>query len=180
MLYYNQTLVRLDLSSNSISNAGAITITRALRYNPTLQALYICSNHKLTKGGVAKAIQFLQYNESLEQVYIWDSNVSHPLCEAILAPMQSVLDYNDTIHTFLIDHEDQYFPTLRSGQTAPKKGLRRRQDIYKWLSNDQVIYDIDLDATNNNGSNNQDDDSDSVTSSFTGYTDDVSYLDMES
>jgi Leucine Rich repeat len=135
-LYYNTTLVDLWLDENLMEDVGTNAITTALRYHPTLKGLGIYQID-LIEVELIETSQFLQYNEVLEAFFVDD-----------VSPLLSILDYNDTLIgsskvNHLDDEENIELVALlkqnKSGQrTAPKKGLRRRQQIYSWLGKDWI------------------------------------------
>jgi Ran GTPase-activating protein (RanGAP) involved in mRNA processing and transport len=125
-LYYNRTLVELDLRDNKIGDDGAIAITKALHYHPSLKHLDLRSNG--LRGH--EVFEFLKYNETLKSFMLFCPDIS-------AAAQQSIMDCNDILRCFNVtcDRADKLLSdNIRGVRSAPKKGVRRRQQVYNWLS----------------------------------------------
>jgi hypothetical protein len=80
-------------------------------------------------------VDFLQYNESVRLLACRQSYKGD-----LIAVAQSIVDHNDTLIICDTDSKDNALNPLlarnylhRDKNAAPKKGYRRRQDIYYWL-----------------------------------------------
>jgi Leucine Rich repeat len=130
VLYYNRTLVVLDLSYNCIPDDCINEITIALRYQPTLRCFRF-SIDNVPGSNLFHILNFLEYNESMVKVSF---NVWKPVpdYDSITKRVQSLIQYNDTIKEVRLDHLTNHFEE----RTAPNKGVRRRQHIFTWLNDD--------------------------------------------
>jgi hypothetical protein len=149
-MYYNRTLRHLDIPCLLINQDGVNEIMTALRYHPSLQKLAV--HYSGTEGIVGEISQFLKYNEVLKELelnYLDDDDTSPILYFPDHASVQSMLDYNDTIHLlpdYAMDEEDERFEFINGlfkqnrciQRTAIKKGVSRRQDSYMWLYNSWI------------------------------------------
>ena len=66
-------LKRLELSNNSISDAGAVALAQALHHNSTLTYLSLCNNSISDAGAVALA-EALHHNSTLTLLKLYGSN----------------------------------------------------------------------------------------------------------
>ena len=62
ILRYNTTLERLYLSNNNISDGGAVALAQALRHNSNLERLHLTGNNAIGKEGTCQLVQALTVN----------------------------------------------------------------------------------------------------------------------
>jgi Leucine Rich repeat len=133
VFYYNRTITELSLLSNRIASHGAVAIACALRYNPVIVKLYMADNQISQDEGIL--CDLLECNESFKSVWWFGQCGYIPEYEDIAESMHLIVQFNDTIQD--VDFCSPWLDDTSFGErTAPKKGLRRRQDIYKWIDHD--------------------------------------------
>ena len=81
-LKYNNTLMELNISQNSITNKGTMNITKAIQVNTTLQKLDI-SNNILSDDGAAAISDGLKYNISLQELDISQNKITNKWAKMI-------------------------------------------------------------------------------------------------
>ena len=68
-LHHNSTLTKLVLSNNSISAAGAVALAQALHHNSTLTWLNLSGNDGIGEEGTHQLVQALTVNTSISEYH---------------------------------------------------------------------------------------------------------------
>ena len=89
---HNTTLTQLDLSSGSISDAGAVALAQALHHNSTLTKLALSYNSISDAGAVALA-QALHHNSTLTELDLFGNSIS----DARAVALAQALHHNSTL-----------------------------------------------------------------------------------
>ena len=104
-------LQKLDLSSNILSDDGAVTISDGLKSNNTLQELNI-SHNNITNKGTKRIAEAIQINSTLQNINISKNHIS---IEGLVHFMEAVKN-NCTLQVVNITHNN----VTRSGFTSIK------------------------------------------------------------
>ena len=105
-------LQKLDLSSNILSDDGAVTISDGLKSNNTLQELNI-SHNNITNKGTKRIAEAIQINSTLQNINISKNHIS---IEGLVHFMEAVKN-NCTLQVVNITHNN----VTRSGFTSIKQ-----------------------------------------------------------
>jgi len=100
-LYQNTTVWSLDIAHNELSSAGAIAISKCLKYNSTLQNLNISHNSIEDNGAIAVS-DCLKYNRTLQNLNISHNNIKDNGAIAV----GDCLKYNCTLQNLNISHNN--------------------------------------------------------------------------
>ena len=106
-----KALQKLDLSSNILSDDGAVTISDGLKSNNTLQELNI-SHNNITNKGTKRIAKAIQINSTLQNINISKNHIS---IEGLVYFMEAVKN-NCTLQVVNITHNN----VTRSGFTSIK------------------------------------------------------------
>ena len=91
-LHHNSTLTQLDLSNNSISDAGAEALAQALHHNSTLTWLDL-SNNSISDAGAVALAQTLHHNSTLTVLVLSNNSIS----DAGAVALAQALHHNSTL-----------------------------------------------------------------------------------
>ena len=108
----------LDLSSNTLSDDGAVTISDGLKSNNTLQELNI-SHNSITNKGIKVIAEAIQINSTLQNINISKNHIS---IEGLVYFMEAVKN-NCTLQVVNITHNN----VRRSGFTSIKQCIENLQ-----------------------------------------------------
>ena len=130
-LHHNSTLTDLNLSNNSISGAGAVALAQALHHNSTLTDLNLSHNSISGAGAVALA-QALHHNSTLT-----DLNLSHnSISGAGAVALAQALHHNSTLTELDLSNNS----IGDAGAAALAQALHHNSTLTKlFLSNNSII-----------------------------------------
>ena len=100
-LHHNSTLTWLNLSDNSISDAGAHALAQALHENCTLRNLDLSKNN-INDAGVEALAQALYHNSTLTHLFFSCNNIS----DAGAIVMAEALYHNSTLQWLYLREND--------------------------------------------------------------------------
>ena len=99
----NDTIQKLDISHNGISDDGALAVHKCLKTNKTLQELDI-SNNKITSDGIIKIAEAIQTNTTLKLLDFSYNSISR--CREVVISLSDHLKHNNTLQVLKISWKD--------------------------------------------------------------------------